>query len=105
MIGVAYAFVVLPGSVLTAKVTPDEVEGTMFALFASIINFGNGVVSVSLGNWLAEYYDLDGKNFDNYVWVTFIQLLCVIINIPLIWLIPTQEEIDKYEAEKNKLKA
>lgn len=54
----------LPILVLTCRLCPKNIEGTMFALVMSTLNLG-GTISMQLGSLLTLYYGVTENDFTN----------------------------------------
>jgi len=95
---VTYMMLFMPGVVLTSKLCPKGVEGTMYALLAGFNNFGQNiagnlgsymfdVAGIKLGDALGERGECNDKNV---WWILLIgESLLPLICIPLtFWMIP-----------------
>ena len=90
------AFSQMPVLVLFAKITPPNIEATVFALFTGIFNLSSIVISPNMGiivNKLFVGVTLD--NLSEYYKLVFIQLMLSFIPIFLQFLIPMKHEIDE----------
>lgn len=90
------AFSQMPVLVLFAKITPPNIEATVFALFTGIFNLSAIVISPNMGiivNKLFVGVTLD--NLSEYYKLVFIQLMLSFIPIFLQFLIPMKHEIDE----------
>ena len=70
-------FILLPSVVLAAKICPKGVEGSLYATLMSISNLA-GVISSEWGSILANMYNVNHNNFDNF-WKLIV--LCNIIDL------------------------
>ena len=90
------AFSQMPVLVLFAKITPPNIEATVFALFTGLFNLSAIVISPNMGiivNKLFVGVTLD--NLSEYYKLVFIQLMLSFIPIFLQYLIPMKHEIDE----------
>lgn len=90
------AFSQMPVLVLFAKITPPNIEATVFALFTGLFNLSAIVISPNMGiivNKLFIGVTLD--NLSEYYKLVFIQLMLSFIPIFLQFLIPMKHEIDE----------
>ena len=90
------AFSQMPVLVLFAKITPPNIEATVFALFTGLFNLSAIVISPNMGiivNKLFVGVTLD--NLSEYYKLVFIQLMLSFIPIFLQFLIPMKHEIDE----------
>jgi len=62
------AYTTLPAMVLFAKLIPENVESSMFAMLTGLLNFSNGFFSSELGimynKIIGIYYTEDDNNLD-----------------------------------------
>ena len=90
---VSFAFKSLPLMVLSAKVCPNGVEATMFAVLSSITNLGY-TVSMTLGGVLLDLGGVGSGSYD-YFWVLIIvQLATKLLLLPLLGLLPKEKTGD-----------
>ncbi|KAJ4829962.1 hypothetical protein Tsubulata_036064 [Turnera subulata] len=80
-------FKFMPFLILSGQLCPPGIEGTLFALFMSINNFGSTVGSF-VGAGLASLLNLSSGSFDNLLLGIAIQVLCTFIPIAFLFLIP-----------------
>jgi hypothetical protein len=86
----------LPTLVLFAKITPPNIEATVFALFTGLFNLSGIVISPNVGiivNKLFVGVTLD--NLSEYYKLVFIQLMLSFVPIFLQFLIPMKYEIEE----------
>ncbi|XP_022716924.1 probable folate-biopterin transporter 4 [Durio zibethinus] len=79
----------MPFLILSGQLCPPGIEGTLFALFMSINNFGSTVGSF-VGAGLASILNISSGSFNNLLFGIIIQLLCTFIPIMLLFLIPKE---------------
>ncbi|KAJ8754671.1 hypothetical protein K2173_010762 [Erythroxylum novogranatense] len=82
-------FKFMPFLILSGKLCPPGIEGTLFALFMSINNFGSTVGSF-VGAGLASFLNLSSGSFDNLLLGISIQVFCTFIPVAFLFLIPTE---------------
>ncbi|GAB2230575.1 hypothetical protein Drorol1_Dr00014848 [Drosera rotundifolia] len=82
-------FKFMPFLILSGKLCPPGIEGTLFALFMSINNFGSMVGSF-VGAGLASALNISSGSFDNLLLGIFIQFACIFIPIAFLFLIPKE---------------
>lgn len=54
----------MPLLVLACRMCPKNIEGTMYALLMSTLNFGS-IISLQLGGVLTYFLGISDTNFDN----------------------------------------
>ncbi|XP_057981848.1 probable folate-biopterin transporter 4 [Malania oleifera] len=79
----------MPFLILSGQLCPPGIEGTLFALFMSINNFGSTVGSF-VGAGLASVLNISSGSFDNLLLGVTIQTLCTLIPIAFLFLIPKE---------------
>lgn len=79
----------MPFLILSGQLCPPGIEGTLFALFMSINNFGSTVGSF-LGAGLASVLNISSGSFDNLQMGISIQTICTFIPVGFLFLIPKE---------------
>ncbi|KAE8679132.1 putative folate-biopterin transporter 4 [Hibiscus syriacus] len=82
-------FKLMPFLILSGQLCPPGIEGTLFALFMSINNFGSTVGSF-VGAGLASILNISSGSFDNLLLGIVIQIFCTFIPVELLFLIPKE---------------
>ncbi|KAM3744280.1 hypothetical protein ACB098_06G040700 [Castanea mollissima] len=82
-------FKFMPFLILSGKLCPPGIEGTLFALFMSINNLGSTLGSF-MGAGLASILNISSGSFDNLLVGIVIQVLCTFIPIAFLFLIPKE---------------
>ncbi|KAL0320786.1 UNVERIFIED_CONTAM: putative folate-biopterin transporter 4 [Sesamum radiatum] len=82
-------FKFMPFLILSGQLCPPGIEGTLFALFMSINNFGSTLGSF-FGAGLASILNISSGNFDNLLLAVSIQVLCTFFPITFLFLIPKE---------------
>jgi hypothetical protein len=80
-------FKFMPFLVLSGQLCPPGIEGTLFALFMSVNNFGSTLSSFAGGS-LASVLHISSENFDNLALGIFLQAACTLVPIFFLFLIP-----------------
>ena len=93
------AYTTLPAMVLFAKLIPENVESSMFALMTGLLNFSNLFASKELGlilnKFVGVYYTEDSNNLEKCWQLYLIQACCCVLPMMFVWLLPTKTEIKK----------
>lgn len=79
----------MPFLILSGRLCPPGIEGTLFALFMSINNLGNTVGSF-MGAGLASLLGISSGSFDNMFMGLAIQVFCTYIPVLFLFLIPKE---------------
>ncbi|GAU20499.1 hypothetical protein TSUD_130570, partial [Trifolium subterraneum] len=82
-------FKFMPFLILSGQLCPPGIEGTLFALFMSINNFGTTIGSF-VGAGLASILNIHSGSFDNLLLGIVIHALCNFIPIAFLFLIPQE---------------
>ncbi|XP_074348385.1 putative folate-biopterin transporter 4 [Apium graveolens] len=82
-------FKFMPFLILSGQLCPPGIEGTLFALFMSINNFGSMVGSI-VGAALASILNISSGSFSNLPLGIFIQIICTFIPVAFLFLIPKE---------------
>ncbi|XP_023729580.1 probable folate-biopterin transporter 4 [Lactuca sativa] len=82
-----HQFKVMPFLILSGYLCPPGIEGTLFALFMSISNFGS-TISSFFGAGLASVLNISSGSFHNLSFGIGIQVICTYIPIVFLFLIP-----------------
>ncbi|CAI5979368.1 unnamed protein product [Closterium sp. NIES-65] len=80
-------FKFMPFLVLSARLCPPGIEGTLFALFMSAYNFGN-TLSGYMGATLATRLGITATSFDNLTLGVTIQAVCTLLPILFLRCVP-----------------
>ncbi|GJP33197.1 hypothetical protein CLOM_g17756 [Closterium sp. NIES-68] len=80
-------FKFMPFLVLSARLCPPGIEGTLFALFMSAYNFGN-TLSGYMGATLATELGITATSFDNLTLGVTIQAFCTLLPIVFLRCVP-----------------
>eukprot|EP00210_Caulerpa_lentillifera_P000863 g834.t1 len=86
----------MPGLVLAARICPEGVEATLFALIMSIYN-GGAVASSSMGAWLTNILGVTKDDFTNLAPLISICLLSNLFPLAFLGLLPEDLEDEKAE--------
>ncbi|XP_059662501.1 probable folate-biopterin transporter 4 [Cornus florida] len=82
-------FKFMPFLILSGQLCPPGIEGTLFALFMSLNNFGSTLGSF-VGAGLASFLNISSGSFDNLLLGIGVQVLCTFIPIACLFLIPKE---------------
>jgi Na+/melibiose symporter-like transporter len=94
------AFSQLPVLVLFAKITPKNIEATVFALFTGVLNLSAIVIAPNVGIIINKtFVGVTLASLDNYYKLVFIQLILSVFPLFLLFLIPMRDEIDVIQAK------
>lgn len=77
----------MPFLILSGQLCPPGIEGTLFALFMSINNFGSTLGSFA-GAGLASFLNISSGKFNNLPLGITVQILCTFIPVAFLFLIP-----------------
>jgi hypothetical protein len=90
------AFSQLPVLVLFAKITPKNIEATVFALFTGVLNLSAIVISPNMGILINDLFvGVRLDSLSDYYKLVFIQLFLSLVPLALMHLIPLKQEIEQ----------
>ena len=93
------AFSHLPVLVLFAKITPKNIEATVFALFTGVLNLSAIVISPNMGILINQtFVGVSLASLQDYYKLVFIQMVLSTIPLALLCLIPMKQEIEAIQA-------
>ena len=93
------AFFDLPIMVLFAKITPKNIEGTIFAMLTGLTNLSRGVLAPATGSIIDDlFFGVTIKNLsnDNMIELAWLETFMSILPIFFICLIPLRRDIKAY---------
>lgn len=76
----------LPLLSLACVLCPKNMEGTIFSVFMSALNFGS-VLSTLFGSFLTNYFSIDSHNFTNLSSLIFITNMASLLPLPVLLFI------------------
>ena len=90
------AFVDMPTLVVQTKITPKNVEATIYNMFRTICNLTADFISPMIGGVIASVFSVTSKNFDNISWIVVVQFVLSLVPILFVWVLPSNQEIDSF---------
>lgn len=88
------AFTMLPTMVLFAKITPDHIEATIFAVLTGMFNFCNGWISPNMGILINQsFVGVSSGNLQNYYVLVMITLGMSLTPLIFVRLIPLKRDL------------
>jgi Na+/melibiose symporter-like transporter len=95
------AYTQLPGTVLFAKIIPESVESSMFALLTGLINLSNLFAAPELGVFINTFVGVTSENLQE-LWVLYcVQIGCCMIPMMFIWILPSRAAVALAQAKIN----
>ncbi|CDW81496.1 UNKNOWN [Stylonychia lemnae] len=96
---IGLAFTLLPQLVLFAKITPQNIEATVFAILTGMNNLCAGVLSPMVGVFVNKaFVGVSIDNLEKYWVLVTISLCCTLIPILINGLLPRKKEIEELQA-------
>lgn len=87
------AFTVLPAMVLFAKLIPQNVESSMFALLTGVLNFCSLFAAKELGVLINRSIGVTTSNLSQLWKLYVVQASCCLLPIIFVALLPTREQV------------
>lgn len=76
----------IPMFILAARICPPGAEATVFAMFMSLLNFGQSV-AIYFGSFCVFMLGITDTNYDNFVYLILIRSFARLIPIPIIYML------------------
>jgi len=92
--------------VLFAKITPENIEATLFAFLTGTFNFANSVLAPMAGSTINDkFVGVTSADLSNFKTLCLIGVVSSLLPFFYLRLIPLKEEIKKMQDERiNKVK-
>jgi glucan phosphoethanolaminetransferase (alkaline phosphatase superfamily) len=79
--------------VLFAKLIPEQIEASLFALLSGLTNFST-MFSMILGNFFNIFVGCNIDTLEETTWKLYlIQAICALIPLLFVWLVPMREHV------------
>jgi MFS family permease len=95
--------VILPTMSLFAKITPDNIEGTIFALLTGTTNFSTYVLSPLIGSFINSKFihpPVTALNLESYYKLCLVVLVTGPFGFILLRLIPNKSDISFWQKKR-----
>jgi hypothetical protein len=87
----------LPIQILYAKLIPDQIESSMFALLTGLSNLSNLFLSKQLGNLFNVFVGVTTDSLER-LWMLYVtQAICSLVPLLFVYLIPRRSEVEKVQ--------
>ena len=90
-------FIIIANGVINARITPNNIEASILAIFTGLGNLGFGLIGTLMGNFWGSYFRIDGNNLENLYLGLTVKLFCSLLPLLMLNLLPNKEEIAKDE--------
>lgn len=101
---ISLAMNTLPTLALFAKITPVGIEGTIFAFLTGTFNLSNNVFSPLIGAWVNDkFVHVTADDLSGYPKLQLISFALSFLALPLVYLIPTKADIEKWQGQRKEL--
>ena len=97
------AFINMPSLVVQTKITPKNVEATIYSMFRTISNLTSDFISPMIGGIIASSFHVSTKTFKHMTSILVVQFILSLIPILFIWLLPTNDEITEFSDKLHEL--
>lgn len=88
------ALVSMPLLSLFAKVVPESIESSIFALLMGLLNLSFGVFGKIIGNLINRmFFKVDKANLTDLWKLYVVQAVCCLLPLAFIWILPSREEV------------
>ena len=83
----------MPSMVLFAKLIPNQVESSMFALLMGLLNLSYYTISKQIGNGYNKIFNVDKDNMEDIWKLYVIETIGCALPLAFIWLLPSKQEV------------
>jgi len=88
----------LPTLALFAKVTPKNIEGTIFAFLTGTTNLANTVISPMIGVWInSTFVGVTADDLSKYKQLCLISLFTSFLGFLILPLVPLKDDIQRWQ--------
>jgi len=94
-IGMRYS--IIANGVINARITPNAVEASVFAILTGLSNLGYGLIGSLMGTFWCNLLDINRTSLGNFYKGLLIKLVLSVLPLFLLKLIPNKEEINNDE--------
>ncbi|CDW79847.1 folate-biopterin transporter family [Stylonychia lemnae] len=94
-IGMRYS--IIANGVINARLTPDAVEASVFAIFTGLSNLGFGLIGSMMGTYWSNLLNINRQNLDNFYLGLILKLGLSFVPLFFLKLIPNKEDINQDE--------
>lgn len=84
---------VLPMTTLMMKVTPSNIEASMFALIGSILSLTTDWLGDFVGGVICNMYGITETDYSNYQQAIVLKMFLVSISMAMVFILPTDNEV------------
>ena len=82
----------------------EVVEGTIFAFLTGTFNLSNNVFSPLIGAWVNDkFVHVTADDLSGYPKLQLISFALSFLALPLVYLIPTKADIEKWQGHRKEL--
>ena len=88
---------------LFAKIVPESIESSIFALLMGLLNLSFGVFGKGIGNainWM--FFEVDKENLDDLWKLYVVQAVSCLLPLVFIGLLPSREEVNECQEKLKK---
>lgn len=83
----------MPGQVIYAKLIPEKVEASMFAIVTGLTNLAQLFVSKMLGNFINLFYNVRKEDLSNLDHLFLYTIVLSLLPLTVVWLLPSYNHI------------
>ena len=89
------AFVTMPSMIVFAKLIPQNIESSMFAMLMGLLNFSNFFVAKMLGNFINTFFQVTEENLED-LWKLYVtQVVLSVVPILFVCLLPSRMQVEQ----------
>ena len=90
-------YAIIANGVINARITPNAVEASIFAILTGLSNLGFGLIGSLMGTFWCNLLDINRSTIANFYRGLLIKLFLSLVPLLLLGLIPNKEDINADE--------
>ena len=94
---ISMRYAIIANGVINARITPDSVEASIFAILTGMSNLGFGLVGTMMGTMWSSWLGIDMDHLENLYLGLSVKLVLSLVPLLMLNLIPNKEEINANE--------
>lgn len=92
---ISMRYAIIANGVINARITPNSVEASIFAILTGLSNLGFGLVGTVMGTVWSSVLNINKENYGNLYKGLIVKLILSLLPLLMLGLIPNKEEINE----------
>ena len=94
------ALISMPLLSLFAKLVPESIESSIFALLTGLLNLFFGIIGKVIGNLInAIFFKVSQENLTDLWKLYVVQSVCCLLPLLFLWVLPGRQEVEECQAK------